>query len=116
VARGFCEPQHLTSVTIGATTSGYGTPVVMPVLRQWLDLWAYPTGDIEGSTGFALGLVGMTICDALNRPMPREHVQCADLARLVIGFLVFSGTIVGGIMGSKFMSWLWQAMMNAPPR
>lgn len=37
-------------------------------------------------------------------------------ARFVIGFLVFCGTIVGGIMGSKFMSWLWQAMMSAPSR
>lgn len=37
-------------------------------------------------------------------------------ARFVIGFLVFSGTIVGGIMGSKFMSWIWQAVMNASPR
>jgi hypothetical protein len=37
----------------------------MPIIRQWLDLWSYPTGDIEGSVGFALVLVGMTVCDAL---------------------------------------------------
>ncbi|MGO4408305.1 hypothetical protein AB4Z10_29135 [Bosea sp. RAF48] len=28
---------------------------------------AYPTGDIEGSVGFALGLIGMTVCDAVIR-------------------------------------------------
>ena len=37
-------------------------------------------------------------------------------ARFVIGFLVFSGTIVGGIMGSKAMSWFWHAITNVPPR
>lgn len=67
VARGFSWPQRLTSAIVGAATAGYGTPAVMPIMRKWLDLWAYPTGDIEGSTGFALGLVGMTICDALIR-------------------------------------------------
>lgn len=45
-----------------------------------------------------------------------ELLDQARGARFVIGFLVFCGTIVGGIMGSKAMSWLWQAIMNVPPR
>ena len=67
VARGFAGPPGRPRAFGGAATAGYGTPAVMPLIRKWLDLWAYPTGDIEGSTGFALGLVGMTICDAAIR-------------------------------------------------
>lgn len=67
VARGFSWPQRLGSAIVGAAVAGYGTPLAAPLARKWLDLWAYPAGDIEGSLGFALGLVGMTVCDAVIR-------------------------------------------------
>ncbi|SEG59357.1 hypothetical protein [Bosea lathyri] len=67
IAKGFSWPQRLSSAMVGGLTAGYATPAAMPIIRKWLDLWSYPTGDIEGSVGFALGLVGMTICDALIR-------------------------------------------------
>lgn len=67
VSRGFSWSQRLSSTVIGAAVAGYGTPAASPIVRKWLDLWSYPTGDIEGSLGFALGLVGMTICDVLIR-------------------------------------------------
>lgn len=67
VARGFTWPQRLTSAIVGGLTAGYATPAVMPIVRKWLDVWSYPTGDLEGSVGFGLGLVGMTICDAVIR-------------------------------------------------
>lgn len=67
ISRGFTWPQRLGSAVVGAAVAGYGTPFCAPILRKWLDLWQYPAGDIEGSLGFALGLVGMTVCDALIR-------------------------------------------------
>lgn len=67
VARGFTMTQRISSAIVGGLTAGYATPAAMPVIRKWLDLWAYPTGDIEGSVGFCLGLVGMTLCDAVIR-------------------------------------------------
>lgn len=67
ISRGFSWTQRISSAVVGAAVAGYGTPFMAPVARKWLDLWAYPSGDIEGSLGFALGLVGMTVCDALIR-------------------------------------------------
>lgn len=67
VAHGFSWTQRLTSAAVGGFTAGYFTPVASPIARQWLDAWTSPQGDIEGSVGFALGLVGMTACDALIR-------------------------------------------------
>jgi len=67
IAHNFSWPQRLSSAVVGGLTAGYATPAAMPIIRKWLDLWAYPTGDIEGSVGFALGLVGMTVCDAVIR-------------------------------------------------
>lgn len=67
VSPGFSWTQRISSAVIGAAVAGYGTPLAAPMARKWLDLWSYPYGDIEGSLGFALGLVGMTICDALIR-------------------------------------------------
>jgi len=67
VVKGFSWPQRIASAVVGGITAGYATPAAMPLIRKWLDLWAYPTGDIEGSVGFALGLVGMTVCDAVIR-------------------------------------------------
>lgn len=65
VSPGFTWPQRLASTLVGAAVAGYVTPFAAPLARKWLDLWAYPPGDIEGSLGFVLGLVGMTVCDAL---------------------------------------------------
>lgn len=67
IARGFSWSQRIGSAIVGGLTAGYVTPAAMPIIRKWLDLWSYPTGDIEGSVGFCLGLVGMTVCDALVR-------------------------------------------------
>lgn len=67
VVKGFSWPQRIASAVVGGITAGYATPAVMPLVRKWLDLWAYPNGDTEGSVGFALGLVGMTACDAVIR-------------------------------------------------
>lgn len=67
VARNMSWWQRLTSAIVGGLTAGYATPAVTPLLRRWLELWSYPAGDLEGSIGFCLGLVGMTICDALIR-------------------------------------------------
>lgn len=67
IAKGFSWPQRISSAVVGGLTAGYMTPAAMPLIRKWFDLWGYTSGDIEGSVGFALGLVGMTICDALIR-------------------------------------------------
>lgn len=67
IARNVSWAQRITSAVVGGLTAGYATPAVTPLVRHWLSLWSYPTGDMEGSIGFALGLVGMTVCDALIR-------------------------------------------------
>ncbi|KFC73182.1 hypothetical protein FG93_01926 [Bosea sp. LC85] len=62
--------QRISSAIVGGLTAGYCTPAVTPMVRKWLDtfdLWSQPGGDIEGSLGFCLGLVGMTVCDAAIR-------------------------------------------------
>lgn len=65
ISKGFTWPQRIISAVVGALTAGYATPVVVPVLQHWIDVWGYKLGELEGSVGFALGLVGMTVCDAL---------------------------------------------------
>ena len=67
VSKGFTWPQRMSSAIVGALTAGYATPAAVPILQRWADLWGYRMGELEGSVGFALGLVGMTICDALIR-------------------------------------------------
>lgn len=67
ISKGFTWPQRLSSAVVGALTAGYTTPAVVPALQHWANLWGYRLGELEGSVGFALGLVGMTICDALIR-------------------------------------------------
>jgi hypothetical protein len=67
VSRGFSWTQRISSAVVGAAVAGYGTPLIAPLARDWHGTWTSPPGDIEGSVGFALGLVGMTLCDALIR-------------------------------------------------
>ncbi|WP_139221187.1 hypothetical protein [Bosea sp. OK403] len=66
VARNLSWWQRLTS-DVGDQADGYAKPAVTPLLRRWLELWSSQTVDFEGSIGFARGLVGMTICEALIR-------------------------------------------------
>lgn len=72
ISPAFSWPQRITSAVIGAAVAGYLTPAAAPVARRWLETASGP-GDIEGSVGFALGLVGMTVCDALIRIAKRWH-------------------------------------------
>lgn len=67
VSPAFSWPQRLSSAIVGAAVAGYGTPIATPIVRHWFASWVQMNGDIEGSVGFALGLVGMTVCDALIR-------------------------------------------------
>lgn len=67
VSRGFSWSQRIGSAVIGAIVAGYGTPAAAAIVRHWLSGAGYPPSDIEGSVGFALGLVGMTLCDVLIR-------------------------------------------------
>lgn len=65
ISKGFTWPQRIISAVVGALTAGYATPVVVPLAQHWIVAWGYRMGELEGSVGFALGLVGMTVCDAL---------------------------------------------------
>lgn len=71
ISKNVTWPERITSCIVGAITAGYGTPVAMPIVRKWLDLWSYPNGEIEGAVGYALGLCGMTACTALIRWVKR---------------------------------------------
>lgn len=65
--RVFTWPQRLNSAVVGALTARYATPAAVPVLPHSANLCDYRLGELDGSVGFALGLVGMTICDAAIR-------------------------------------------------
>ncbi len=75
VGREFSWPQRLTSAVVGAMVAGYGTPVCTPFMHAlvaWVHNWlgttpAVPPLNLEGSTGFALGLIGMSLCDVAIR-------------------------------------------------
>lgn len=74
VAKGISWPQRLTSAIVGAMVAGYGTPIATPVMQStvetihgWLGIAVSPVQNMEGSTGFALGLVGMSLCDVAIR-------------------------------------------------
>lgn len=72
IVRGLVNPHYtwptrISSAIVGGLTAGYATPPVSIFVRRWFDLWGYPSGDLEGSVGFLLGLVGMTICEAAIR-------------------------------------------------
>ncbi|MBS7703165.1 hypothetical protein [Chelatococcus asaccharovorans] len=58
---------RISAAVVGGLTAGYGTPPAAQIVRRWLDLWGYPIGELEGSVGFLLGLVGMTVCEAVMR-------------------------------------------------
>lgn len=74
VAKGIPWPQRLTSAIVGAMVAGYGTPIVTPVMHSAVEYMhsafgaaMAPGQNLEGSTGFALGLVGMSLCDVAIR-------------------------------------------------
>ena len=74
VAKGISWPQRLTSAIVGAMVAGYGTPIATPMMQElvelvhkWIGAAPSPVQNLEGSTGFALGLVGMSLCDVAIR-------------------------------------------------
>lgn len=47
----------------GAITAGWCTPTVAPIVTEFVGRTGYPTAGIEGSVGFGLGLIGLSLTD-----------------------------------------------------
>ncbi len=71
--------RHITMGIVGTAVAAYGTPVVAPMVALYLASHNVPLGSIEGPTGFALGVCGMSLCKVALRwvqiwrdgPMPK---------------------------------------------
>jgi hypothetical protein len=59
--------RHVTTAIVGTAVAGYGTPIGAQVAARYLAMPAVPVASLEGMVGFVLGLVGMSICEALLR-------------------------------------------------
>ncbi len=59
--------RHVTTAIVGTAVAGYGTPIGAQVAANYLAMPDVPVASMEGMVGFVLGLVGMSICEALLR-------------------------------------------------
>ncbi len=70
--RGLSRPDHtwarrLTSSVIGAFVSGYGTPVLAPVVASFLTNYGVTEIAVAGLIGMLLGISGIGLCEAVIR-------------------------------------------------
>lgn len=65
---GTCHGRSASTV-VGALSAGSMGPAATAVASRWFDWWGVPlsSAEIGGSVIFLVGLVGMTVCDALIR-------------------------------------------------
>lgn len=59
--------RHITTAVVGTIVAGYGTPAAAALTAHYLGVPDIPAASIEGMVGFVLGLIGMSICEALMR-------------------------------------------------
>lgn len=57
----------LATSVVGAIVAGYGTPIGARYAGHYLASPDLPIASVEGLTGFLLGLIGMSLCEALIR-------------------------------------------------
>ncbi|MEP9378373.1 hypothetical protein ABLE91_16780 [Aquabacter sp. CN5-332] len=57
----------LATAAVGGIVAGYATPLGAHYAVRYLGTPEVPLASIEGVTGFALGLIGMSLCEALIR-------------------------------------------------
>lgn len=72
IVRSFMNPGTSLRVTVatcvvGALVAGYGTPIGARYLSHYLDWPDLPVFSVEGLTGFLLGMIGLSLCEALIR-------------------------------------------------
>jgi hypothetical protein len=72
VVRGLTRPEQswlrrTAGAIAGAFASGFGTPVVAPIVAAWLNGYGAPAEAVAGVTGFLLGLTGLSICEGAIR-------------------------------------------------
>lgn len=62
--------RRLTTAFAGGLVAGYGTPIATPFAWQYLPDFASERvryGELEGLVGFVLGMIGLSVADALIR-------------------------------------------------
>lgn len=59
--------RHITTAVVGTIVAGYGTPAAAALTAHYLGVPDIPAASMEGMVGFVLGLIGMSICEALMR-------------------------------------------------
>jgi hypothetical protein len=69
VVKNLSWSQRIASTVVGALTAGSVGPAANALASRWFDWWGFPLSTVEigGSVIFIVGLVGMTICDAVIR-------------------------------------------------
>jgi hypothetical protein len=72
LARSLTKPggslaRHIATAIVGTAVAGYGTPLGAHFATRWLASPDFPVGSLEGMVGFALGLTGMSLCEAAIR-------------------------------------------------
>lgn len=59
--------RHITTAVVGTIVAGYGTPAAAALTAHYLGVPDIPVASMEGMVGFVLGLIGMSLCEALMR-------------------------------------------------
>lgn len=60
-------PRHVGTAIVGTFVAGYGTPVGAVLASRYMAAPDIPSTSVEGMVGFILGLIGMSLCEALLR-------------------------------------------------
>ncbi|RLP80595.1 hypothetical protein D9R14_05985 [Xanthobacter tagetidis] len=59
--------RHLSTAVVGTIVAGYCTPAGAAFAARYLASPEISPASFEGMVGFVLGLIGMSLCDALMR-------------------------------------------------
>lgn len=59
--------RHITTSIVGTVVAGYGTPAASAMAIRYIGMPDIPVASVEGMMGFVLGLIGMSLCEALMR-------------------------------------------------
>ncbi|PZQ79067.1 MAG: hypothetical protein DI549_21190 [Ancylobacter novellus] len=72
LARSLTKPggsltRHIGTAIVGTAVAGYCTPLGAHIAARWVSSPDISVASLEGMVGFALGLTGMSLCEATIR-------------------------------------------------